>query len=575
MKLLSPLALVCISALALADAAPTAVPGTVQHVGRLLDGAGKPVTGLQSLTFSLWPNLVKTTATEMPLWTETYAVQLDTDGLYDVQLGGPTDDNGATTKKPFDATSFSLSATRFLEIAVNGETLTPRLQVSSVPYALTAGSAGDSTTLGGKAPAAYQTTLAGHGSLHVNGADLTIDTANATSDGALSSADWKTFSAKQGAITAAAPLALDPTSGNLTFAAGSFIANSPSSVQANAAVNVDGTITSGGAITSGAAVSGGSLKSTAGAAIGTDATVGNSLLVGATTGFVPHQGRVLASGASAELGVMDRQVSTYVELPTKGERWVLYADGAPATGLGGTLRIWSGGDKATFDAGGNLTLAGGLTTSGPATVGNLTMNGTDFNIKMGGSRGAGGRALVGDNANTLAINYGGDFSGGTRVDGPLVASGVMAGMFFAAAQAATSITSTQSAFTDILDSGTSTIDPVVTFTPTRTVNALVMYAINIQPDGAPGGGFVQVRPVVDGTPYPLSATHFQPYCSGDCNMNLTGNLVVPGLAANTPHTVKLQWAVGSPGTAPSWSNNPAWCNGGCGERTLTVLAFYQ
>jgi len=64
-----------------------------------------------------------------------------------------------------------------------------------------------------------------------------------------------------------------------------------------------------------------------------------------------------------------------------------------------------------------------------AVNGNFEMNGADFNIKAS-FRGTGGRALVHDTSNTLAINYGGDFSS-VRIDsnvslgGNLVNSGNM------------------------------------------------------------------------------------------------------------------------------------------------------
>ena len=48
----------------------------------------------------------------------------------------------------------------------------------------------------------------------------------------------------------------------------------------------------------------------------------------------------------------------------------------------------------------------------------------------GCGRGDGGRALVHDGGDTLAINYAGDFSGGTRIDGNLNVGGKITGRAF-------------------------------------------------------------------------------------------------------------------------------------------------
>jgi hypothetical protein len=50
---------------------------------------------------------------------------------------------------------------------------------------------------------------------------------------------------------------------------------------------------------------------------------------------------------------------------------------------------------------------------------NYYMGGTDFIMSDVPGRGDGGRALVHDNNDTLTINYGGDFAGGVRINGPL------------------------------------------------------------------------------------------------------------------------------------------------------------
>src|SRR5690606_23770979 len=60
-------------------------------------------------------------------------------------------------------------------------------------------------------------------------------------------------------------------------------------------------------------------------------------------------------------------------------------------------------------------IAGGLFVGGSAEIGgNITQRGADFVVAAAG-RGDGGRAIVHDGDDTLALNFAGDFSGGTRV----------------------------------------------------------------------------------------------------------------------------------------------------------------
>ena len=53
----------------------------------------------------------------------------------------------------------------------------------------------------------------------------------------------------------------------------------------------------------------------------------------------------------------DTNAGAFVESPTAGERWVWYA-------LGGTARLWSGGDKLTVGKGGSLSVTGDLAVAG-------------------------------------------------------------------------------------------------------------------------------------------------------------------------------------------------------------------
>jgi len=98
------------------------------------------------------------------------------------------------------------------------------------------------------------------------------------------------------------------------------------------------------------------------------------------------QGKVIYSGGSrGGLSFGNRDTSGFVESPTNGERWAWYSSG-------GTARLWSGGDKLSVNANGNV----GIGTTNPeaklhlfdSTKGNIKMlatsgGGTDFNYDGG------------------------------------------------------------------------------------------------------------------------------------------------------------------------------------------------
>ena len=124
---------------------------------------------MQKLTFGLFGGSVKPITPDAPVWTETYKTLLDANGVYAVRLGDATDDSGAAGKKPFDATTWT-TGPLFLEVAVNGETLTPRTTVGSAPWAL---ASADSFALGGQAPAYYATASDDAAKLPLAGGTLT------------------------------------------------------------------------------------------------------------------------------------------------------------------------------------------------------------------------------------------------------------------------------------------------------------------------------------------------------------------------------------------------------------------
>lgn len=121
------LALLCLFAEA------QAVPSTVAFTGRLSTTNG-PVTGNVNIVFTLYDAATGGSSQ----WTETRNNIAAVNGLVYVDLGA------ATT---LDETVFG-NGPLFLEINVAGETLSPRLPIQSVPYAIRSQAANTADTLG-------------------------------------------------------------------------------------------------------------------------------------------------------------------------------------------------------------------------------------------------------------------------------------------------------------------------------------------------------------------------------------------------------------------------------------------
>jgi hypothetical protein len=104
--------------------APAVSPGVLNYQGRFTDTSGTPMAGPIDLVFRLF---VLPSGGSV-LWTEEHTgVELQ-DGVASVLLGSLVS---------FPENAFS-AAQRYLEIEVNGTVLSPRLAVTSVPYALEA-----------------------------------------------------------------------------------------------------------------------------------------------------------------------------------------------------------------------------------------------------------------------------------------------------------------------------------------------------------------------------------------------------------------------------------------------------
>ena len=77
------------------------------------------------------------------------------------------------------------------------------------------------------------------------------------------------------------------------------------------------------------------------------------------------EGKVIYSGGSlGGLSFGNRGTSGFVESPTQGERWAWYSSG-------GTARLWSGGDKLSVNANGNVGI--GTTDADPLQYARLTI----------------------------------------------------------------------------------------------------------------------------------------------------------------------------------------------------------
>jgi hypothetical protein len=146
--------LAMVIAMSLATAAPALaapVPGTISFTGRLSTSAG-PVTATSNITFHLYTAVTGGSS----VWNETQSVTPSSAGLVYVELGSMT---------TFDQTDFD-GSTRYLEITVGTETLSPRLPINSVPYAIRAT---DSDTVGGMPASSFVTSVTGSGAITHSG----------------------------------------------------------------------------------------------------------------------------------------------------------------------------------------------------------------------------------------------------------------------------------------------------------------------------------------------------------------------------------------------------------------------
>ncbi len=122
----------------LSTAAFADVPATMTYHGNLADGSGQPVDTTVEATFRIYD--AKAGGTEV--WSEDFSTVDVNNGSFTAQLGSNQPLTGV-----FDGHQY------WLEVTIDGETLSPRTAIDSVPYALRANTANDADTVGGKTPA--------------------------------------------------------------------------------------------------------------------------------------------------------------------------------------------------------------------------------------------------------------------------------------------------------------------------------------------------------------------------------------------------------------------------------------
>jgi hypothetical protein len=139
---------VALVGLASTVAAAQGVPTTVSFAANLKDATG-PVTGQHTFLFSLYDGLTGGTQ----VWSENHSGVQVNQGFVSIALG--TGSGTALTPTIFNG------AALFLEVTLDGQLLSPRTAIQSVPYALRAGVANRAEALGTMLPGEVQRRVAG------------------------------------------------------------------------------------------------------------------------------------------------------------------------------------------------------------------------------------------------------------------------------------------------------------------------------------------------------------------------------------------------------------------------------
>jgi hypothetical protein len=103
------------------------IPHYINYQGVVTDANGITIDGAHDLTFKIYVGILSTT----PIWTEKHTGATITDGLFNVILG---------TLTPLPDSLFASGSTRYMGIAVDLDAeMTPRMRITSVPWAFKAG----------------------------------------------------------------------------------------------------------------------------------------------------------------------------------------------------------------------------------------------------------------------------------------------------------------------------------------------------------------------------------------------------------------------------------------------------
>ncbi|MFA6431744.1 MAG: hypothetical protein WCV91_05145, partial [Candidatus Margulisiibacteriota bacterium] len=99
----------------------SSVPGKLSYEGRLTDTAGNPITTAKTIEFKLYDSL---TGGNVIWGPESHSVTPDSQGVFSAILGETVNMTAAVFN----------NATRYLELSVAGETLSPRSQIVASGY---------------------------------------------------------------------------------------------------------------------------------------------------------------------------------------------------------------------------------------------------------------------------------------------------------------------------------------------------------------------------------------------------------------------------------------------------------
>lgn len=275
--------LFCFATASMAQQAATtdhAVPSLVKFSGTLTGPDGKPLTGIQGLTFSLY----KEETGGAPLWMETQNVQADKNGRYSVMLG-------AANAAGLPAEVFASGEARWLGVQASGQAEQARTLLLSVPYAL---KAGDAETLGGKPASAFLTAPAS-GAVSQAGAQPQAANAIACASGSACKSGFVPVFSSNGGSAKVTDSIINQNSGAVQIAGS---ASATGSISAGADVNASGDVNATGNV--------------AASSVTTVNSVGgvNSTMTGIANGIGAVEGLATASGdAGFTFGVIGQSAS--------------------------------------------------------------------------------------------------------------------------------------------------------------------------------------------------------------------------------------------------------------------------